>query len=252
MRIAFGDEEYSQFEDVGSVSIDVSKFERNVERIVVNVVPLTFDQFASMPDLTLPPEIETLVVGLDPAECEYSLSYIDLPLITSANSYMSMHITVADFDNGVQTVTFEPSTSSVQEMVTITLTDDIINEDQEGFLLLIEVVEFGVADAILELDVALVRIVDNDCKWQLFFNLHASLCTIPDRSLVFIINQNCNTAISLGFSQIGYSVEESTGLIQPEPVTIVKENFQVSEQDLFVTVSLVPFTATEGTEGLIC
>ena len=163
-----------------------------------------------------------------------------------------MHITVADFDNGVQTVTFEPSTSSVQEMVTITLTDDIINEDQEGFLLLIEVVEFGVADAILELDVALVRIVDNDCKWQLFFNLHASLCTIPDRSLVFIINQNCNTAISLGFSQIGYSVEESTGLIQPEPVTIVKENFQVSEQDLFVTVSLVPFTATEGTEGLIC
>ena len=60
MRIAFGDEEYSQFEDVGSVSIDVSKFERNVERIVVNVVPLTFDQFASMPDpvsythLTLP------------------------------------------------------------------------------------------------------------------------------------------------------------------------------------------------------
>ena len=118
-----------------------------------------------MPDLTLPPEIETLVVGLDPAECEYPLSYIDLPLITSANSYMPMHITVADFDNGAQTVTFEPSTSSVQEMVTITLTDDGINEDQEGFLLLIEVVEFGVADAILELDVALVRIIDNDRKW---------------------------------------------------------------------------------------
>ena len=89
MRIAFGNEEYSLFEDAGSVSIDVSKFERNVKTIVVNVVPLTFEQFASMPGLTLPPEIETLVtvVGLDPAECEYSLSYIDLSLITSANSY---------------------------------------------------------------------------------------------------------------------------------------------------------------------
>ena len=236
MRITFGDEEYSQFEDVGSVSIDVSKFERNVERIVANVVPLTFEQFASMPDLTLPPEIETLVVGLDPAECEYSLSYIDLPLITSANSYMSMHITVADFDNGVQTVTFEPSTSSVQEMVTITLTDDGINEAQEGFLLLIEVVEFGVADAILELDVALVRIIDNDRK-----------CSIGmPHCALYHYKRNHIAAISLGFSQIRYSVEESTGLIQPEPVTIVKENFQVSEQDLFITVSLVPITATAG------
>ena len=96
-----------------------------------------------------------------------------------------MHITVADFDNGVQTVTFEPSTSSVQEMVTITLTDDGINEDQEGFLLLIEVVEFGVADAILELDVALVRIVDNDRKWQLFFQF-ACLTVHYTRSIIGI------------------------------------------------------------------
>ena len=74
MRINFGEEDYSRFENVGSVSVTVAKLEDNMERIVVNITLLTFGQFANSPDLVLPAELRPLVEGVDPAECELCFS----------------------------------------------------------------------------------------------------------------------------------------------------------------------------------
>lgn len=81
-----------------------------------------------------------------------------------------------DFNNISQTVTFEPSLSQVQESVTINLIDDSINEAEEGFVIVIQVVEIGSVDQqglILDRNgVALVRITDNDRKLNTIL-LHA-------------------------------------------------------------------------------
>lgn len=81
-----------------------------------------------------------------------------------------------DFNNTSQTVTFEPSLSQVQESVTINLVDDSINEAEEGFVIVIQVVEIGSVDQqglILDRNgVALVRITDNDRKLNTIL-LHA-------------------------------------------------------------------------------
>lgn len=68
--MGFGQEDYTQFEDRGSVEIEVTKLEANNERIVVDIVPLTFDEFAITPGLVLPPELVPIVDGVDPAECK--------------------------------------------------------------------------------------------------------------------------------------------------------------------------------------
>lgn len=70
MTINFGEEDYTEFENTGSVSVTVAKLEDNVERIVVNVVPLTFDQFSNLSNVDLPEELQPVVISTDPAECE--------------------------------------------------------------------------------------------------------------------------------------------------------------------------------------
>ena len=75
--LGFGEEDYTQFENLGSVSIDVFKLQGNNEQIIVNIIPLTFEQFANTPGLTLPSEIVPLVANVDPAEskstcCSYT------------------------------------------------------------------------------------------------------------------------------------------------------------------------------------
>lgn len=69
MTINFGEEDYTEFENTGSVSVTVAKLEDNVETIVINVVPLTFAQF-SMLNITLPEELQPLVASTNPAECK--------------------------------------------------------------------------------------------------------------------------------------------------------------------------------------
>ena len=70
MTISFGEEDYTEFENTGLVSVTVAKSEDNVERIVVSVVPLTFDQFYNMSNVDLPEELQPLVDGIDPADCK--------------------------------------------------------------------------------------------------------------------------------------------------------------------------------------
>ena len=69
MTIGFGEEDYTGFERTGSVSVTVDKMENNFERIVINVVPLTFAQF-SMLNVDLPEELQPLMASTDPAECK--------------------------------------------------------------------------------------------------------------------------------------------------------------------------------------
>ncbi len=68
--LGFGQEDYTQTEDRGSVEIEVTKLQGNNERIVVDIVPLTFDEFANTPGLVLPPELVPIVAGVNPAECK--------------------------------------------------------------------------------------------------------------------------------------------------------------------------------------
>ena len=74
-ELGFGQEDYTQMEDRGSVEIEVIKLDANNERIVVEIVPLTFDEFASTPGLVLPPELVPIVDGVDPAECKILNSF---------------------------------------------------------------------------------------------------------------------------------------------------------------------------------
>ena len=66
----------------------------------------------------------------------------------------------------MQQVIFEPSQTNAEQSVTINLVDDVINEAQEGFYVMIEVMESGPTDAIslVRNGIALVRINDNDRK----------------------------------------------------------------------------------------
>jgi hypothetical protein len=68
--LGFGQEDYTRTEDRGSVEIEVTKRQGNNERIVVDIVPLTFEEFANTPGLVLPPELVPIVAGVDPAECK--------------------------------------------------------------------------------------------------------------------------------------------------------------------------------------
>ena len=69
VNLGFGEEDYTEMENNGQVTIEVTKREQNNEPIVVNIQTMTFDQFNSDPNLVLPPEISAIVVGVDPAEC---------------------------------------------------------------------------------------------------------------------------------------------------------------------------------------
>lgn len=77
-----------------------------------------------------------------------------------------------DFENSIQAVTFDASLSGSEQTVTINFVDDAINEAEEGFIIIIQVVEIGDRDEqnfILERNgVALIRIVDNDRKLTAF------------------------------------------------------------------------------------
>lgn len=77
-----------------------------------------------------------------------------------------------DFGSSITAVTFEASLSQSEATVTISLVDDAVNEAEEGFIIVIQVVEIGDIDEqslILERNgVALVRIVDNDRKCYRF------------------------------------------------------------------------------------
>lgn len=66
--MGFGQEDYTQFENLGSVSIEVTKLQGNNEQIIVNIAPLTFAAFANNPNLVLPAELVPIVAGVDPAE----------------------------------------------------------------------------------------------------------------------------------------------------------------------------------------
>lgn len=61
-------------------------------------------------------------------------------------------------------------------------------------------------------------------------------------SLVTTINQYF-VAITLGFEQTSYTVEEDTGIFQPGPVTIIKELSRVSEQILSVNLDFISLSA---------
>ena len=71
-----------------------------------------------------------------------------------------------DFDNAIQEVIFEPSQGISEQIITINLVDDIINEAQEGFYIMMDVIESGPTDQItlVRNGIALVRINDNDRK----------------------------------------------------------------------------------------
>ena len=78
--MGFGQEDYTQFEDRGFVSVEVTKLQTNNERIVVSIAQLTFDQFARTPGLVLPPELVPIVDSVDPAECK-NLIYGSLTIL---------------------------------------------------------------------------------------------------------------------------------------------------------------------------
>ena len=73
-----------------------------------------------------------------------------------------------DFDNTVQQITFPPNPANAEQILTINLIDDTINEAQEGFYVMIRVVQSGPTDQItfVRNGVALIRITDNDRKYQ--------------------------------------------------------------------------------------
>ena len=70
-----------------------------------------------------------------------------------------------DFVNEPVEVTFPPSNGVAQMIATINFMDDIVNESQEGFLLVLDIVSSDPLDDItLTRSVSLVRITDNDRK----------------------------------------------------------------------------------------
>ena len=71
-----------------------------------------------------------------------------------------------DFDNTAQQVIFPPSQGFTEQIITINLVDDVINEAQEGFYIMIRVTESGPTDQItlVRNGIALIRINDNDRK----------------------------------------------------------------------------------------
>ena len=82
-QLGFGQEDYTQTENTGSVSIEVTKLGGNVDPIVVNIMALTFDEFATTPGAVLPPELVVIVDDVDPAECKLSPLFLILSFSSS-------------------------------------------------------------------------------------------------------------------------------------------------------------------------
>ena len=84
-----------------------------------------------------------------------------------------------DFDSTVQQVTFAPSQANSEQILSVNLVDDTINEAQEGFYIMIQVVQSGPTDQItfIRNGVALIRITDNDRKYQAIETLIVHIIT---------------------------------------------------------------------------
>ena len=68
----------------------VAKLEDNVERIVINIVPLTFDHFFfHLFNVDLPEEFQPLVASTDPTECKPHSS------LCHSESMLYIHIEVS-------------------------------------------------------------------------------------------------------------------------------------------------------------
>ena len=67
-----------------------------------------------------------------------------------------------------------------------------------------------------------------------------------DLTCPFLMLLYYTIAITIGFTQIEYSVQEDMGILQPGPLAIVKESSRVSEQVLTINMDFIPITATLG------
>ena len=76
-----------------------------------------------------------------------------------------------DFNDSTQYITFTPSNANNDITVYIPIFDDEINEAEEGFLILLELVDSNLADSVdlLSRNCTLGRIDDNDRKCLLLF-----------------------------------------------------------------------------------
>lgn len=68
MRIGFTEVDYYGQEEDGRIGVVVNKQQPNLENIVVNIVPMTYDQFWAS-GLNLPSDLQSRTLP-DPAECE--------------------------------------------------------------------------------------------------------------------------------------------------------------------------------------
>ena len=87
-------------------------------------------------------------------------------VITNAVNVTSGHV---DFNDSTQYITFFPFDN--YKTVHISIFDDEINEAEEGFMILLELVDSNLADSVdlLSRNCTLGRIDDNDRKYFLFF-----------------------------------------------------------------------------------
>ena len=75
-----------------------------------------------------------------------------------------------DFNDSTQIITFTPSNANNDITVYIPIFDDEINEADEGFMILLELVDSNLADSVyLSRNCTLGRIDDNDRKCLLLF-----------------------------------------------------------------------------------
>ena len=76
-----------------------------------------------------------------------------------------------DFNDSTQIITFTPSNANNDITVYIPIFDDEINEAEEGFMILLELVDSNLADSVdlLSRNCTLGRIDDNDRKYFFLF-----------------------------------------------------------------------------------
>ena len=67
LDIGFGQDDYTQIENLGPVSVEVLKEETNSGDVTVRITPFTFEQFDNA-GFTLPDPLQNM--NIDPAECK--------------------------------------------------------------------------------------------------------------------------------------------------------------------------------------
>ena len=145
VRVVFTEVDFRMIEGTGQITAFIIKEGPLISDLYMNIIPLTYDEFDAR---GFQLDEVRRQERPDPAECKtrhtiiFNFSFFCCAMccvnVTGSDLIYYSAVDVngrMDFDNSVQTLILEASITSDDYMITIPVTKDSINEESEGFMI---------------------------------------------------------------------------------------------------------------------